>query len=64
MMTWEYKIAQEVGQMKEAALNSFGAQGWELVTIHREWIENIEHRHAAKVVYTFKRPLDPLCQTH
>jgi len=58
---WEYKSIKEHGAAKDVLLNSFGSDGWELVSIHQEWIEgSIQvHRYAAKVVYTFKRPIDP-----
>lgn len=61
-LKWEYKIATEVGQMKEVVLNSFGAQGWELVSVHVEEVIQTNQpfsRHANKLVYTFKRPIEP-----
>ena len=47
---WEYKVVQreagEPGLIDEAELNTWGADGWELVGIMP---------HAAAIVYVFKR---------
>jgi len=59
-MKWEYKTSKvwtETNNISESELNKFGADGWELVAVHRIEVNKLDHglRGKAGYVYYFKR---------
>ena len=50
MTQWEYQSAMFPTPASRETLNSFGAEGWELVSV----LQGIESK---QILYVFKRPL-------